>query len=312
MRWLEINETTLPRGPLSGFPIRNTDELGKLEDALCLWVGGDCQEAEPYLLAMRSEMVPFNPQQGVLYRGLVIDDIDQVHKAMRDGITITHQGKSLESWSGDAMACEDFMVGWDRPWIMIEADGSEMDTLIDLEIFDRDAKPFTRMHEQREVIVVAASSVHYPPSQISFARMEELEQYEDSLDEGVETLIYGYWVSPQGDVYPVGYENHDEAIYEIENISYGDAIHTGWIRVTGRSWCWNIEAGAGLKRAGLSALSTLMKDGRGANIDVHDLIGDEELFSYQTSSPRQTMAILNAYRRGVLKTDEDLKRFRIR
>lgn len=138
-----------------------------------------------------------------------------------------------------------------------------------------------------------------------------------TMNESVGQRPYGYWVSPDGEAYPVEREQHDAAIYEIENISYGDAIYTGWARVvcpksTGK---WHIEVGGerSLPRATIAALRSMM-DEKGAYIDVHNLSSsdpDNVLVSYMTQSPEQSIALLNAYRRGVLFTDERFIRFQI-
>lgn len=122
---------------------------------------------------------------------------------------------------------------------------------------------------------------------------------------------YGSWISPTGDVHHVGYEEHEEAIYEIENISYGDAIHYGWIRVVNPTLTrWHIETGDELTRKAISALRSEM-DQRGAYIDLHDPDHEDGMRSYETDSAKQTIAILNAYireRERLFGTD-DFSRF---
>lgn len=136
------------------------------------------------------------------------------------------------------------------------------------------------------------------------------------LWESTDGTPYGYWISPTGESYPVGHEQHDSVIYEIENISYGDAIYQGWIRVVSPRPTlgkWHVEAGAGTEtpRAAISALRSVM-DERGAFMDVHNLNvsdADEVLVSYQTENSKQTIAILNAYRQGFLFGTGDYIRF---
>ncbi len=42
---------------------------------------------------------------------------------------------------------------------------------------------------------------------------------------------YGYWISPEGQEYPVSRMGHDDAINKIAGITYDDAIKFGWIRI---------------------------------------------------------------------------------
>lgn len=121
--------------------------------------------------------------------------------------------------------------------------------------------------------------------------------------------IYGYWISPMGEAHEVGYEQHDEAIYEIENCSYGDAIHTGWIRVvapSSPSKKWHIEASRSITREAISALRAITDD-RGAYIDAHipEIADpDDMMLSFMTSTSAQTFLLLNALRRGIITSPE--------
>ncbi len=176
---MEKDATGLPRGSISHHPIANTGDLGRLEDALCLWVQGDTIEAEPHLLQMLDLMKPYNKAHTRLYRGIVMDHQEDCEKAIREGLTIHHQHKSLESWSTDPYAVRDFMHGWERPCIMLAVDGSILEPIIDLELFNSVAKPFTVMTGQAEVIVLAKPEMFYSPENISLIT----HQHDDNEDE---------------------------------------------------------------------------------------------------------------------------------
>lgn len=166
--WINVLNEQAEAGPLSRHRIRNSGTIGQLEDALCLWVEGRVKEAAPHIMSLRNVASQFTQMDGrSLYRGLVVTD-DEWRSAIDNGFTVHHRGKVLESWTTDLEACRNFMHGFEQPWFIVMCNENEVDVVIDLEVFDEQANPFTRMGDQHEVIVEAVPSVHYPVEDIMF------------------------------------------------------------------------------------------------------------------------------------------------
>lgn len=153
-------------GDLSQTQIFHDGELGDLEDAISLWVQGECTEATPYLLSLNHIAAEYAPKHPlVLYRGLVLDSEEAARDALENGIEIVRR-RTLESWSTRAEAVYDFMDGFPEHWIMIKRKFNPDEMYIDLVDFDTRAQPFTQTHGQDEIITYVADKMFYLPNQI--------------------------------------------------------------------------------------------------------------------------------------------------
>jgi hypothetical protein len=153
-------------GPL-GRQIRNDGDLGKLEDALALWVEGECREAEKHLLRMSDLVDTYyecrHPMK--LYRGLRMDNLD-VEGALLRGLPVgRHEGKQLESWSTDPHSVYEYMFDIEN-WIMVRHVFPPTNIFLDLVYFHDNYNPHTRMNWQNEVIVRVPTRNFYPASDI--------------------------------------------------------------------------------------------------------------------------------------------------
>jgi hypothetical protein len=107
------------------------------------------------------------------------------------------------------------------------------------------------------------------------------------LHESDEDEPYGYWISPNGDLYSVPFEGHEDAIEEIENCSYGDAIHAGWIRTVNTEY---LHAEFSFGSVTLRAILRLKAMGRGKSkfyLDYHSGKEDDDMISEEFSSERE-------------------------
>ena len=179
MRWQEISEEGLPLGPLSKCPIRNTGVLGRLEDALCVWVCGSMSLAQEHLLALKDEAAKFRDCDArMLFRGMVM-----AHP-QGDVIITTNPATPLASWSVSPDEVEKFMEGWERPWVMMAVPKSEINIYIDLVDFCHTARPATQMRSQGEVIAIMPPQMMIPRSNCVFfdARGVPLPQDQAKLE----------------------------------------------------------------------------------------------------------------------------------
>jgi hypothetical protein len=180
--WIDLFEAAhgLPIGPISHCPIRNTGELAHVEDVLSAWVCGEMDRADPYLKEIKAALEPYrrNLVGATLYRGITVPQ-QQIKTALKKGITIEHRGKVHESWSLSPSEVARFMVGWSDPWIMLTANSDDLDVVVDMMEFDREAQPFTQMREQHEIIVCARPQQHFTAKQVSLPRDIHDEYDED-------------------------------------------------------------------------------------------------------------------------------------
>ncbi len=153
-----------PIGPLSGIEIKNTGDLGALEDALCLWVSGDIRAAEPHLLALAEVAMPFAYSDAPrLYRGLVLPHTNQ------EFVTINRESNQiLTSWSLYPEEVESFMSHRWEDWIMISAPATDLDIFINLHAFDESAKPAKKLRDHAEVIVKMPEKMRIHRSECAF------------------------------------------------------------------------------------------------------------------------------------------------
>lgn len=103
----------------------------------------------------------------------------------------------------------------------------------------------------------------------------------DLIEGSFEPSPYGYWISPDGDIYPVDDSEHENAIGRIENCSYGDAIATGWIRVLARETqqSMNIECAPAVTNRAIRSLHAIAKDRDDISyfVDTHQMQEDMDV-----------------------------------
>jgi hypothetical protein len=82
-------------------------------------------------------------------------------------LTITSSpAEPLSSWATSPKHVIDFMFGWDRPWVLIKKPAEELDIFLDLNVFNQEAHPFTRMTGQGEVIVKMPPTLFVKPDEL--------------------------------------------------------------------------------------------------------------------------------------------------
>jgi hypothetical protein len=126
-----------------------------LEIALDLWVEGKMRRAETLLLGMDDAARPY--RGGVpdrLYRGFLPTAIQwDAFRATKQFSIHTDPSMPFASWSASPKAVKDFMIGWERPWMMLMKPSAELNIFINLVQYAAIAKPRTQMVRQKEVII---------------------------------------------------------------------------------------------------------------------------------------------------------------
>ena len=85
----------------------------------------------------------------------------------------------------------------------------------------------------------------------------DMRAHEVLCERDIPTTRYGYWISPEGDIDPVGFEGHYDYMIDNYQMQINDAIRNGWIRVVSPSHTLYAEVGA--FHATVRAISTLRK-----------------------------------------------------
>ena len=160
-RWLRLVESSAPDTSsrhlraILAVGIHNTGELGELETALTLWGEGSTREAQPLLLSLGPVAARYaTVDRAMLYRGFLPSDQQWEQLRVHRQFTIeTSPNAPLASWSLSKAKVTQFMVGWERAWVMIGKPTADLDVFINCVAFHRLAKPRQHMDVQQEVIV---------------------------------------------------------------------------------------------------------------------------------------------------------------
>lgn len=106
-----------------------------------------------------------------------------------------------------------------------------------------------------------------------------MRYFEIILESKIPSSTYGYWVSPEGAIIPVGYSQiHKEVLTDLEDLSMDAAIKMGWVRIIS-----NNRDGTSRKRLEICAFFNAVTEKAlreireiAVNGGFHDFLADNE------------------------------------
>jgi len=161
-RWREVK-------PYHGAKTAMDEQTTMLCAALTDWIGGEHGRAE-----VQQELLELAPvaahyartEAKWLYRGFALDYRKLEDLKTKRGFGIAIQAAApLTSWSTDRYVCESFMEGFGK-WVVFRKPAASLNVFCNLVLFNQIVKPFSRMDEQKEIIVRMAETMHVKATDI--------------------------------------------------------------------------------------------------------------------------------------------------
>jgi hypothetical protein len=101
----------------------------------------------------------------------------------------------------------------------------------------------------------------------------------DLFEVEIPSSEYGYWISPEGEIFSVSYQGHYQFMQDKHNLDVRSALEKGWMRViTHSAWSDTIDVEIRNMRAAARSIAMLRRlvmsrDFENFNVEVFDAFG---------------------------------------